>query len=106
MKESFTRDTVYFVESEQDSTALIARFAGIREGFVFWDDTNRERAHPVESWETKGALITVRTQSGTEYRFRPLTLELYEERVKAQVELSPSFDSTEDLQAFYLSQSF
>lgn len=95
------RNEIYFVESDQDPTALLARRAGIDDGWVHWDDTVRDRLHRVTEVREEGELILVQTEAGFLYRFRPLTLELYDERVRANVELSPGFGSTEELREFY-----
>src|SRR5438105_435079 len=96
------RSQVYLVESEQDPTALLARVAGIKNGMLFWDDTNRERLQPVDRiTTTKSGAVNVYTKSGAVYRFTPLTLELYEQKVRSRVELSPRFESTKALVDFY-----
>ncbi|MBI4818061.1 MAG: hypothetical protein HY791_17495 [Deltaproteobacteria bacterium] len=92
---------IYFVRSDHDPTALLARRAGIRDGWVFWDDTTRERAHRVSRVAADGPHVVVYTDSGWVYAFRPLTLDLYDVWVKRNVELSPEFHSTHELKTFY-----
>lgn len=92
---------IYLVECDRDPTALLARHAGIREGHVYWDDTNRERLHRVQTVKQEGEVVSVETDRGSVYRFRPLTVELYDQKVRANVELSPEFKTTEELKAFY-----
>ncbi len=102
----FDMSVTYFVESDEDPTALIARRPGLSDGYVWWEDTNRERGHEVKTIQVDGDVVTVATKSDRTYRFRPLTLALYDERVRAQVELSPTFESTEALQSFYRETAF
>ncbi len=94
-------EQIYFVESDHDPTALLARRAGIDDGWLHWDDTNRDRVHRVGDVKQDGELITVQTDRGLVYRFQPLTKEIYDEKVREKVELSPSFGSTEELREFY-----
>jgi hypothetical protein len=97
----FDRQMIYFVECAQDPTALIARRAGIDDGWLHWDDTNRDRMHRVLHVENEGETIRVYAERGFLYLFRPLTIELYNDKVREHVELSPMFGSTEELQDFY-----
>jgi hypothetical protein len=97
---------IYFVESPQDPTALLARGAAIRDGWLFWDDTNRDRARQVVEAKVEDGAVHVLTERETRYVFRPLTLELYDAHVRPNVELSPSFPSTEALVDFYKNASF
>lgn len=101
------RRQIYWVTSPVDPTALLARAAGVDDGWLHWDDTNRDRARRAESVEVKeGGVVTIRTEGGVEYTFTPLTLELYDEHVRRFVELSPDFDSTDALLHFYRTASF
>jgi hypothetical protein len=92
---------IYYVESDVDPTALIARHAGVDDGWLHWDDTNRDRLRHALSVEVLEDGVAVMTENNVRYVFRPLTLELYDTYVKAKVELSPSFPTTEDLVEFY-----
>lgn len=101
---SLDPEAVYFVESvgrEPDPTALLARRAALREGWLGWDDTSRDRLHRVVQARRDGETTVVECENGFAYRFRPLTLALYDAHVKAKVELSPAFASTTALWEFY-----
>ena len=106
MRSLFDSEMTYLVESAEDPTALIARRPGVADGFVWWEDTNRERGHEIAQVDQQGPVVTVVTKKGATYRFEPLTLELYQAQVQAKVELSPAFESTEALQAFYRDAPF
>jgi len=100
------RDAVFLVECAEDPSALLARRVGIEDGHFYWDDTSRDRAHRIATLERDGDDLLLRTEAGLGYRFRPLTLALYDAHVKARVELSPSFASTAELLRFYRVSSF
>jgi hypothetical protein len=93
---------LYLVSSDHDPTALLALDAKVRGGYVTWFDTNRDRGHPIKDVKTEGDAIVFETERGWVYRFVPLTLEAYEEQVRAKVELSPEFKTREELKKFYL----
>ncbi len=98
---------VYWVTSNLDPTALVARRAGVDEGWLHWDDTNRDRQRRAETVDVReGGVVTILTEGGAEYTFTPLTLEIYREHVQREVELSPDFDSTDALLHFYRTASF
>ena len=93
---------VYYVVSDVDPTALIARRAGIDAGWLHWDDTNRDRMRRALNVETlEDGAVKVLTEDAVSYTFRPMTLELYDVNVRAKVELSPIFPTTEALVDFY-----
>lgn len=101
------RAQIYWVQSNLDPTALIARSAGVDDGWLHWDDTNRDRARRAEGVEVgQDGVVLIHTEDGVDYTFTPLTLRLYEEHVQVHVELSPSFETTEALLAFYRTASF
>lgn len=92
---------VYRVFSEEDPTASLALDAKIQNGHVSWFDTARDRGHKIRTQRVEGDAMVFETERAT-YRFVPLTKELYDREIKAQVELSPEFASTDELRAFYL----
>ena len=65
---AFEEGTTYYVSSEEDDTVLLAIDAKITDNGVDWFDTVRDRAFPIESIQTEGRVITVRTADAT-YRF-------------------------------------
>ena len=101
------RAQVYWVRSNLDPTALIARTAAVEEGWLRWDDTNRDRGRRVEKLEVRSeGEVWILTEGGVEYTFVPLTLPVYDEHIRNLVELSPGFESTEALVHFYRTASF
>lgn len=92
---------IYRVRSEQDPTAVIALEARVSRDHVSWFDTGRDRGHKLRAVRAEGERVVVETDRGWVYSFEPLTKEIYDREVKAQVELSPEFGSTEELRAFY-----
>ena len=98
----FAKDQVYRVRSEQDAGALIALDVQVRDDTLSWFDSYRDRGHRITSKNKDGDTAVFETESGTVYRFSPLTKEIYDAEVRTQVELSPEFDTTEALRTFYL----
>lgn len=98
---AFDPEAIFYVRSEQDPAALLARRVIVDDGWVYWDDTNRGRSHAIARLGTRGEDVRIATTDGIVYEFTPLTLELYEAHVQAHVELSPAFESTDALRAFY-----
>lgn len=92
-------DTVYFVESPEDDTVLLAMDAKLGE-YVEWFDSVRDRCFDVQDVEEDDDLLTVKTERAT-YGFRTLTVELYNERVIGMVSGHPSFGTTAEVQRFY-----
>lgn len=94
-------DKAYLVESTEDDTVLLALEPSFRDGHMCWFDTLRPRAIPgrLESLSADGASFL--SSTGVRYRFRPLTLSLFEERVRGRVEGAPSFGSDDALHRFY-----
>jgi hypothetical protein len=92
---------VYFVESAEDPSALLALDAKIDGPYVAWFDTSRDRGQRITAQRLDGSALVFETERGT-YRFEPLTLERYRTDVRPKVELSPDFGSVEALKTFYL----
>lgn len=90
----------YYVESRQDRSALIALDAKLTDTEVEWCDTIRDRGFPVEAVTEDDDAIVVRTPRAT-YRFRPLSLDLYRQKVRLRVDGEPDFSTTEALQRYY-----
>ncbi|MFZ9886458.1 MAG: hypothetical protein ACO3JL_03055 [Myxococcota bacterium] len=97
----FDVEKVYLVESEEDDSVLLAIEPSFRDGHMCWFDTLRPRALPgrLESLTGEGARFV--SSAGATYRFRPLTLAVYEARVRPRVEAAPSFASDAELHRFY-----
>lgn len=97
---TFAQDTIYFVESPQDDSVMLAMDAQLGEELVEWFDTVRDRAFPHIAYEYVDETLKVETEDAT-YYFRPLTVEIYNEKVAANVVGGRPFSSTDELQAYY-----
>jgi hypothetical protein len=93
-------NTIYLVESDEEPSVLIAIDAKIERRYVGWFDTVRDRLFKVEAVEDEGEIVRVKSPRGT-FRFRPLTIELYDEKVRARVTGRPRFGSTAEVQRYY-----
>ena len=92
---------VYFVESEQDNTVHYALDVEIRQGYATWFDGTKERIMRIGSIiEKKSDLFVFErdaSEGGGQYRFVPMTLELYNSKVKQHL-ISPSeFQNEEEM---------
>ena len=94
------KDTIYFVDSAEDGSVMLALDAKLHDGLVEWFDTSRDRAFEVKSVEELPDGVLAVTERAT-YRLRVLTLELYEAHVRDNVTGHRSFASTEAVQDFY-----
>ena len=92
---------VYRVRCSTGAGGLIALDAKVRDGHLTWFDTCRDHGVPIASQREDGADLVFESRAGHEYRFVPLTKAIYDAEVKASVELSPEFDDTASLKAFY-----
>lgn len=95
-KERFT----YLVDSEEDQTVFLALNPRLGKGRVQWFDTVHDRIFRVQSVEAEGDVIKVLAEKAS-YTFRPLTLDLYHDRVQHSVTGRLDFSSTEELQHHY-----
>ena len=93
-------DITYLVESDEDPTVLLAIEARITENGAEWFDSVRDRCVGVEGIEAKPGLVIVNGERAT-YRFRPLTLALYNQHVISHVAGNPSFGNDGELNDFY-----
>lgn len=99
------KDRVYFVESAQDQTVRLALAPHIFAGNELrWFDTVRGRVK-------RGSVVTNgpnelvwQSLEGPRYRITELTLERYNKEIRAKVERSPSFPSTDAMHRFYVAQ--
>jgi hypothetical protein len=93
-------ETIYFVDSDNDPTVLLAIGARRSGNDVEWFDTVRDRMIIATSIDERPESVRVVSERA-KYEFTPLTLELYNLRVRARVDGRPSFGSTEELLQFY-----
>ena len=94
------RQQTYLVESDSDGTVLLALWPKLEADRVEWFDTVRDRGFRVRAAHEEDGAVVVETERHR-YRFRPLDLTLYRERVQHRVDGRPEFASTEAVQAFY-----
>lgn len=92
---------VYWVSSKEDRTVLLAILPRIKGRNVEWYDGLRDRGFQVESTSREGEAIVVVTPKAT-YRFLPLTVERYREKVRPRVQGDFDFVDDESLRRFYL----
>jgi hypothetical protein len=84
----FPQKNLYFVESPEDQTVLVAidAFYVPRSQTIHWFDTVKERIKKVnEIIEIGPEKLVFRDETGTTYAFQKLTLEIFNERVKAKM---------------------
>ncbi len=93
-------DTIYFVESPEDDSVMLAMDANLGDELVEWFDTVRDRAFPYRTVDPGDGALKVQTENAT-YTFRLLTVELYNDRVSAHVVGGRPFATTDELQSFY-----
>lgn len=114
MNPVYNYERVYFVESTQrEHTNKIAIRPKIYPNKVVWENTSRGKSldikrvkAPENLTDEAPAEIALVDKQNKVVRLRELTLEIYNEHVKAYVAGSPEFTSNEELQEFYLKQNF
>jgi hypothetical protein len=100
----FNPKRVYFVESKEDDTVLLALEPELRENGheMCWFDTLRPRIKHGDVIKDEEKSMVFKSQDGAKYRFRMLTLKLYDAKVKDQVDGSPAFSSPAEMHKFYV----
>ena len=84
---------------KSDETTLVAIDVQVREHYVEWFDTVKERRFgdgKVQKLED-GALQFADPRNGFTYRLTPLSLELYNQAVRPKLFESRTFEKTEDM---------
>ena len=83
---------VYYVESPDDRTVLVGMDVRIRctggEWMISWFDTTKERMMGMQKYKWDGRCFTFmrrEQEGGRLYRFVPMTLEIYGEKVKSRL---------------------
>lgn len=107
-------EQAYYVEGPPNMPLNpIAIRPTITESIVEWADTSKGRTlnlgevKNLKSFgETPPEVIDITTQEGQHIKLVKLTLEIYNKKVKKRVIGSPSFNSDEALQKFYLESNF
>ena len=96
---------VYLVSCPEDSTVLVAIDVSIKDGYITWFDTVKERVMKIGEITIDNDEIFVFTRGDQEgnpsYELRPLTLELYEETVKPKLNNAQDFSKEEDMFAAF-----
>ena len=101
-------EPVYYVSSEDDNTVLIAMNVAIqyinstdnKKAVVTWYDTNRVRVMEADVWKfIEDGFIFNRSdvKKPQVYRFVPMTLEIYHNKVKARIYTQHDFSNKEDM---------
>lgn len=99
---------IWFVSCDDDPTVLLAINPLFEMGkYISWFDTVKERKMLVHSVieEKEGSIIFDRVLHSGEiwrYRFVPLTLGVYEEKVRDKMLGSPSFTNKEEMESTIL----
>ena len=92
---------IYYVESTEDNTVLYAINVRISPTVITWFDGTKERIMTIgEVIENNdNALIFKRDENegGAIYKFSPLTLEIYDQKVKNRLVKPTSFETEEEL---------
>lgn len=101
MNQSFLKK-VYYVESKEDSTVQIAMDLKVIEDRITWFDTIKERGMHIKKITDNNPehFVFVRESNGDEqtYTFVPMTLEIYNTKVKDSLIHGRDFDKLEDLE--------
>lgn len=99
---------VYFIQSPEDQTVLVAMNVEITEDKIKWFDTTRQRVMTFSerTQHEDGSMEFTRQEDphseplGT-YSLTPMSLEIYNEKVKRHLAAGKDFNSTEEvIQAF------
>jgi hypothetical protein len=92
---------VYYVSSPDDNTVLLALDVNILSDAIHWFDTVKERVvHMAQVQAEYPAEFTFKTpdqEGGRTYTFTPLTLEVYNNKVKSEVLVPQEFSSEEEM---------
>lgn len=96
---------VYYVESADDSAVLVAMQVTLMSRgdgtyTISWLDTIKDRGMRASSIWREGesfAFRRVDSEGGQTYRFTPMTLEIYEEKVRENLIAGQHFDDLESL---------
>ena len=92
---------VYFIESPQDQTVLLALDITIKDGYIYWFDTIKERImeidNVIETSPNKFVFQRAGEEGGGVYTFSPLTLEIYNNRVKRFLLIPRDFTTSEEM---------
>lgn len=90
---------VYYISCQSDDTVLVGMDIAIRMGTVRWFDTVKERAMEIEKIvENSQSGFAFERKGGGVYTFVPMTLEVYEDKVKRHLISPPdAFNSLDDL---------
>ena len=101
---------VYYVESSDDNSVLIGMDVTVEKNpdgtaLVTWHDTTRERAMMADEVKNEDDFFAFKRtdeEGGQFYKFSPMTLELYNEKVKAELIAGQDFDNPDEMTAAFL----
>lgn len=103
MKNNKLESRVYFVSSEKDKTVLLAMDVKIDENekTIGWFDTVKERLmyyeFIVDPNDNHFVFQRSEKEGGDTYIFIPLSLEIYNKKVKNRILIPKDFESEEDM---------
>ncbi len=101
---------VYYVESSDDNSVLIGMNVAVEKNpdgtsLVTWHDTTRERAMIADEVKNEDDFFAFKRtdeEGGQFYKFSPMTLELYNEKVKAELIAGQDFGNPDEMTAAFL----
>ena len=96
---------IYYVESLGDLTVCVAMDVKVLDDRITWFDTVKDRGMHIEKVIDSNPGHFVFIRKGAEhpqtYTFLPMTLELYEAKVKPHLINGSDFETIEDLEAAF-----
>lgn len=102
-------EPVYYIESSDDDTVLVGIDVAVESkadgtAVVTWFDTTRERAMTAEETKREDDYFAFKrseAEGGQFYKFTPMDLDVYNDKVKNELISGQDFDNKDDLiQAF------
>jgi hypothetical protein len=102
---NFNPETIYSVESETDSTVVVAikpKFSTIDGiNYVLWFDTNRDRMIEIERiLEVTDLQFSFKSDDSQKYSFKPLTSDYFKTKIAPSLVVIPD-QELNDLDAIY-----
>lgn len=100
IKEFFSKTKIFFVGSISDQKALIALhpFYDSESNTLRWWDTNHERLIEIKNLiGIEANVLSLQTVDNKQYRFIPMTLQIYNNLVKNQLPNPIEFGNEEEM---------
>jgi len=109
-REFFQQAPIFFVESPTDSTVLIAMDFTFEKNarVMYWWDSTKERVKEIQTITSlTPQAFSFRDMQNVEYRFSPLTLDLYKQKVKFRIRNGQDFQTEQEMvKAFQDSKNY